>query len=616
MSPLLFNLFIESLQRYLETVLPGLEITPEFRLHSLLYADDIAIPCNSIVDIQIAATAIHHWCTAWGLVMGIGRSKTEVVPFPHAIQPGVAPVLPPPVPLPDGRQIPWAHEYTYLGYTMKYDLSDDGLTDRILNRMKTAENRYFRYTSYVRQACPALAFQIINTTVVGAASYLLCIAEPTQRLVNGVNDIIASVARKCQVVPSKVPSSSVWLDGRLPRALGLVMRDRTRMFLTLQHTPFQHAIAPRMFRALLPAALAAGLPQRAYRTTLWTAQTIALFDRVAQRLGIPRPIAANFGEVRRRYAVYGRAVMYQDWQREVLARVDNPTQWYSTMEPPGGNPLRHIISLCGGDVNRIGLMGDTPYTTPVSCRGPGGMGNILAHATCRLPKEQVTRLLASRAGRIAFFFVPLLPPEWHTSGFVRLQTHEDWRRAGQPGHCPVCHALGLPGSSLHDWHVVSACCGMHVLLVRAVVILDIAQLCSRILRMLREASARMSQDWNEGEVGPEVEQDCANIVRLVEEINWDTTAAQALLHRLVTIQPWSEVDIPVVMLNADHAVDPAVRVLAILGREFDVTVVQPRFLRKLADMWCPWALSRFEQLTIAWARDAVNGGISLLQEPV
>ena len=199
-------------------------------------------------------------------------------------------------------------------------------------------------------------------------------------------------------------------------------------------------------------------------------------------------------------------------------------------------------------------------------------------------------------------------------GYI-IDTPEDWRRASQTGPCPVCYAAGLPGSSLHDWHVVSACCGISVQLARVVTILAVPQLCGQILRMLREAAARMSQDWNDGLPGPEVEQNVANIVHLVNTINWSTTPGQALLHRLVTIQPWSEVDLPPMALGADHPIDPAVQVLAQLGREFDLTVVQLRFLRKLADMWCQWALERFEQLTMAWARDAEHGGLGLLQVP-
>ena len=181
----------------------------------------------------------------------------------------------------------------------------------------------------------------------------------------------------------------------------------------------------------------------------------------------------------------------------------------------------------------------------------------------------------------------------------------DWQRIHRPGPCIVCHTAGVRMSSLHDWHLVSVCCGQAVRAVRATVVPEMPGLCERILRAIRRALKRAVFDENADGPDTQLDTDCRTMRETLLAVDWTSLHGQALLHRLVTVQTWSATDVPPVAPDAGVDQDPAHRILVQLGLEFDRTVVQPRLLRPLADLWCLWAVERFERLSLAWAEDAV-----------
>ena len=94
-SPISFNLFIESLSRYLST-LPGYTGVQEFLfvLKQLLYADDLAVAASSLDQLQLAADGIAHWTNSWGMEANIGLGKTEVLHVkPAHAAPGPPPAI-------------------------------------------------------------------------------------------------------------------------------------------------------------------------------------------------------------------------------------------------------------------------------------------------------------------------------------------------------------------------------------------------------------------------------------------------------------------------------------------------------------------------------------------
>ena len=79
LSPLLFSLFVEDLELFLqERVTAGLSID-DINLILLLFADDMVLLGNSSEDLQNSLNRLHMYCSEWGLT--VNTSKTKIVVF-------------------------------------------------------------------------------------------------------------------------------------------------------------------------------------------------------------------------------------------------------------------------------------------------------------------------------------------------------------------------------------------------------------------------------------------------------------------------------------------------------------------------------------------------------
>ena len=78
MSPLLFNLFINDLAKYLKSLNIGVSFGDE-KICILLYADDIVLLAETANDLQVLLDALHDWyCTN---DMNISSMKIYIVHF-------------------------------------------------------------------------------------------------------------------------------------------------------------------------------------------------------------------------------------------------------------------------------------------------------------------------------------------------------------------------------------------------------------------------------------------------------------------------------------------------------------------------------------------------------
>ena len=93
LSPIIFNLFIEILLRYVNAraVDLGVELSadraaaagdntpPALRLLALAYADDVVLICPNVEAAQQALDLVQEWATDFGMTIGVGQSKTEAM---------------------------------------------------------------------------------------------------------------------------------------------------------------------------------------------------------------------------------------------------------------------------------------------------------------------------------------------------------------------------------------------------------------------------------------------------------------------------------------------------------------------------------------------------------
>jgi len=79
MSPILFSLFVEDLELYLQQdVHDGIHID-DLVLIVLLFADDMAIVGKTPLEIQNQLDRLLEYCNAWGL--SVSTAKTKIMVF-------------------------------------------------------------------------------------------------------------------------------------------------------------------------------------------------------------------------------------------------------------------------------------------------------------------------------------------------------------------------------------------------------------------------------------------------------------------------------------------------------------------------------------------------------
>lgn len=602
LSPLLFNLFIESLQRFLEATLPGISAAG-VTIRSLFYADDIAIPCASPEAVAAALTAVEAWMTAWGLKIGVGRSKTAAVPFPvHAARAAVPAMPAVPLTAASGEAVPWAEEYTYLGATLRWNLDSAPTLKRLTALLDGNTHRFLGYNSFIPHTNAALAFQVLSTAIIGAGNYLLALMEPNAELVKLLNSRIVRAARHIlPVATAIVPEAAMWLDGRAPHALGLLMRERARLFHALSTSAVPSALAPRLFAALVAQAVgahaAAGAPL-AHRS--WVVRSAQVFVRMQLDLQVPLPAPATPLTGAREAAKYGRAVGYTAWftSLQQVAEGVAPVGWPHSARPAGGPPLRHIADSLGP---RVPDLGDHHAHTPLSARGPLCSGNLLAYCNVPLPRHEVARLLALRVGRAGFFFFPLAPTRWVVERLLNLTTAEEWRLIKRPAPCPTCAMIaGANAPTLSDWHIINECPSTYIVQLgaRAVMPQRVALVATALLIANHRAlpGARFAPPYPPG-----LPTTVAEYRREAEAADWTSPYGQFLLYRFVTLQPWEPLPPSAEPYLAN---DAAFRLATRLGLLFHSTNVAAHHLRRVARAWAPWAV-RFTSLHVdAWTTAA------------
>ena len=140
LSPLLFNLFIESLARMLKTTkgLNGVTLkrmgtqhhpdAADVNVKVLMYADDVAVIAEYAEQLQLALDTIGIWCDKWDMQLGIGTQKTAAMYLPanqpKTEQPNTKAAVPKTelqVTFNNTRYaVPWTTEYKYLGLRLKF----------------------------------------------------------------------------------------------------------------------------------------------------------------------------------------------------------------------------------------------------------------------------------------------------------------------------------------------------------------------------------------------------------------------------------------------------------------------------------------------------------------
>ena len=139
LSPLLFSIFVEELELYLQDrITCGLGID-DINIILLLFADDMVIVGNSPEDLQRSLDMLHNYCLNWGLT--VNTLKTKIVGFRKTgrIKADENWTY-------NGEQIEAVNDFNYLGvifnYTGFFVLNQEALAGKGLKALKSITIKY------------------------------------------------------------------------------------------------------------------------------------------------------------------------------------------------------------------------------------------------------------------------------------------------------------------------------------------------------------------------------------------------------------------------------------------------------------------------------------------
>jgi hypothetical protein len=595
LSPLLFNLFTDSMTRYVKAT-AGYRGLDAFgvNVQELKYADDSVFFGDSPEQLQLVADAIQSWCEAWGLTVSTGAGKTEAMEFPTPLRanrrgggtetPGAG--------LPalrlggTGHLIKWTQAYRYLGLHLTSDLDLAHMAKKALLAMQGAWNRYFVATSFVRKSTPALALEVFRTVVTAGGNYLLGILPLHSGQVNDLDRFVRGAARTILGMRHHT-NAQVLAESRLLPARALILRDRTRLWLKYQHSSLASTLAARVFRAAwqelgVDNGTLVGRP-RDYRLASWCHLTALYFQElVEQDLPHPRsvmsiaptaPAASIAARLARRIAVHEWRRLGQPSQAGVLEAAE---EW----EAEHGRPHP---SMTGG-IAALNAYYEPPFkhidgypkqATPMSCRGPACSGGILSLVNKPIRRDHWEALLSAQLGRLGVIRPPFA---------LGAPTAE--QLAGGRGQAACPHAT-CRAAYCDFFHVAFEC--SHP---------SLSEGRQHTTRAAARIASRLLTDKN----GPDLHADVTDFSETTGA--WESRAGCFMLHRLLTATTWSHKDIAR-GYNAECRLGLPTAALWLglpytIAQHMDSSVTKMHLLRPLANQWVTLAADACASIARQW----------------
>jgi len=439
LSPLLFILFIESLNRTfraderligvtigrpLDKRPRGVEAILPLNLRSLFYADDIAILANNPRELEIALDITAKWCEAWQMEIGVGRGKTEAVallapppkirrttstvpPPPHITRsiarsrslpvktPTVTPLAttPPPLlpPLVSGTiTVKWSLSYRYLGFDVTPSLSTSEHERRCSEGLRLAYHRFVAGVESVRNGPSLMTGQIYKTYSLAAITYLAGIIDTSQAFLKTIDSFSLKAARL--MLPGagkKTLQSTLWAFSGLIPAHAIILSHRARLHLFLTAPSLKGTIAGRLYELLKVESA----------TSSWATTTKNLFIK---HNGTPinvHPVPRNVSA--RHYAHTVAAKVWSEEGSELAATHITPLDLSLPVASPAAAVLKSLTDAFANP--RIANPRTAGKPGPYGELAPGSGGLLGTCTDPLLPRDYRSVLLMLTEGRRIFF---------------------------------------------------------------------------------------------------------------------------------------------------------------------------------------------------------------------
>ena len=281
--------------------------------------------------------------------------------------------------------------------------------------------------------------------------------------------------------------------------------------------------------------------------------------------------------------MYGRAIGHAEWLESSWCAVAahgplGPVT--TTTRPPAGPPTAAAAWFDFNYTQPTSALGTTKAVTPLSARGPGACGAIIAGSTRRVPWQQQRLLSNVRLGRAGLYYQPLMPPHAHGQ-------HVDYHDIATPALCKRC------GSDSEDpFHIVALCPFPAVAAAREAIIAELPDFVSRLVAAALSATAGGPPNAPLAH-GAQATADLARLLAAPAGPTWSQQAGHFMLYRLLTIAPW-----PAACVTGSSDADA---LAALLGTVMDSTTAKAHRARPFNNLWHSWSAKRLQSIMFAWA---------------
>lgn len=570
-------------------------------IKDLWYADDMLAFANSVQQLRLLLSAIHEWSQDWGIKVGVGTGKTNVM-----FVPGSADSAAPAEPLHIGDSaVPWVTEYRYLGYHLRPDLCNDAYLPNIRRRMDRIVNVLLKYNRVVRTLSVALQLQMTHSLVLGCANYLLGVVPFTNTAqVEALDVPMRAAARIILGAPNCCSKLSLAADSRFLPMQAIIAQHRLRFEQYLRHTPSRHAPAVAVMQMLQHLER-----HGTGRISSWVQVTKNVKIDIQSKTGLQCLDAQSLVDAHRVAAVtaryYGYALLRQEAART------NAAQDCVAGAPDSTQPAIHDKSLhmtgwfdkphARARTQRLAaVVGHSMFATPMSAWGPGCDGSVVALAD-RLGTSKSRLIQASRHGTWSMTMWPFAvagefrkrPGDDDSPIFVSPDSHPlvpislaDWTATA--GRCRLCGH-----GSENVWHLLADCVHSHVVEHRERFYSSARGMLEKICAQISRASERA-----QGVISPGLETAIAAVRARMDDLRPTAADGRFVMYRLLLCAPFSSFDVrfPAVAVRRVHAADSprvsnedALPLAHALGSMLDAVVLPRRFLRPLANAWSNWS---------------------------
>ena len=248
LSCLLFNLYIDSLSRFLKSR-PDLQGVSAFgggiTLQHLLYADDLVGLSETAAELQRLLTYVEQWATAWGMKLNTGIGKTEAMLIDadnHALLPVALPLI-----LTDGRYVQFTIRKRYLGYYLRSDLRDDDAVEFLFSHLDFLWNAHFVHNGLVRHASAAFQMQYYSTMVQGSLRHLRALTAISAADAAKLDKKLLGHIRIIFNMRSATPIDLVSAMGAMLPWHAVHAQEHERLYLQLRESRYPQSISAPVF---------------------------------------------------------------------------------------------------------------------------------------------------------------------------------------------------------------------------------------------------------------------------------------------------------------------------------------------------------------------------------